>query len=152
MLVVVDDSPEAEVALLFCASRIGHTSGSIVMLYVIEPQEFQHWMGVRDVQVQEETDKARALFRLWRRKLTNAGFENVSTEEVIHEGKRAEELLRVIEEDEDIAILMLGASADTKGPGPLVSSLAAGKIAGTFPIPITIVPGHLTLDEIRAMA
>ena len=46
MLVMVDDSPEAEVALLFCASRIGHTSGSIVMLYVIEPQEFQHWMGV----------------------------------------------------------------------------------------------------------
>ena len=48
--------------------------------------------------------------------------------------------------------MILGASTDTKGPGPLVSSLATGKLAGTFPIPIVIVPGNLTLDELEAMA
>ena len=47
---------------------------------------------------------------------------------------------------------MLGASADSKGPGPLVSSLAAGKTAGTFPIPITIVPGDLSLDDVKSLA
>jgi hypothetical protein len=30
--------------------------------------------------------------------------------------------------------------------------LAAGKTAGTFPIPITIVPGDLTLEEVKALA
>ena len=46
----------------------------------------------------------------------------------------------------------IGASTDAKGPGPLVTSLAVGKQAGSFPIPITIVPGNLALDDIKALA
>ncbi|MFM9847071.1 MAG: universal stress protein [Hyphomicrobiaceae bacterium] len=151
-LVVVDDLPEVEAALNFAASRIEHSSGLLVMLYVIEPQDYQHWMGVRQVQLEEETNKAKAVFRLNRRKLNNAGFEAIVCEEVIREGKKAEEIIKLIDEDEDIAVLVLGAAADAKGPGPLVSSLAAGKVAGTFPIPITIVPGDLGLDDLRALA
>jgi nucleotide-binding universal stress UspA family protein len=151
-LVVVDDVPEVDAALYFAASRIGHTGGQIVFLYVIEPQGFHQWMGVRQTQIDEETNKARALFRLHRRKLNQAGFEQIPTEEVIREGKKAEEIVKLIEEDEDIAIMVLGASTDAKGPGPLVSSLAAGKLAGSFPIPIVIVPGTLTLEDLKAMA
>jgi hypothetical protein len=33
-----------------------------------------------------------------------------------------------------------------------VSSLAAGTTAGKFPIPVTIVPGDLPLEEIAALA
>ena len=152
MLVIVDETPESEVALFFSASRIAHTTGMIVLLYVVEPEDFQHWMGVRQVHIEEETNKAKALFRLMRRKLNNAGFEHIATEEVIREGKTSDEIIKLIDEDEDIAILILGASTDAKGPGPLVSSLAAGKTAGTFPIPITIVPGDLTVEELKAMA
>jgi nucleotide-binding universal stress UspA family protein len=151
-LLVVDESQEVESALYYAASRILRSSGILVMLYVIEPQEFQHWVGVRQVQLEEETNKARALFRLFRRKLHNVGFENIPVEEVVREGSKPEELLKVIEEDEDIAILVLGAATDPKGPGPLVSSLAAGRAAGSFPIPITIVPGNLALEEILTLA
>ena len=151
-LVVVDDLPEVETALYFAASRIQHSSGQIVMLYVIEPQDYQHWMGVQQVQLEEETNKAKAVFRLNRRKLNNAGFDAIVSEEVIREGKKSEELLKLIDEDEDIAILVLGAAVDAKGPGPLVSSLATGKAAGTYPVPITIVPGNLTLEDVRSLA
>ena len=151
-LVVVDESPEVETALYFAASRISHSTGSIALLYVIEPQDYQHWVGVRQVQLEEETNKAKALFRLMRRKLTLAGFDDLVSDEVIIEGKIAEEIVKLIEKDQDIGILVLGAAADSKGPGPLVSSLATGKMAGTFPIPITIVPGDLTLDEVKALA
>jgi len=151
-LLIVDDSDEVEAALYYAASRIGHSSGSISMLYVIEPQGFQHWVGVRQVQLDEETTKAKALFRLFRRKLSLAGFENIEIEEVIREGNKADEILKQIDEDDDIAILVLGAAANAKGPGPLVTSLAAGSSAGTFPIPITVVPGTLKLEEIRALA
>ena len=151
-LLVVDESAEVESALYYSASRIQHSSGSITMLYVIEPQEFQHWMGVKQVHVEEQTNKAKALFRLFRRKLSLAGFENVAVEEVIREGKTAEQLIEFIDADEDVAILVLGAATDVQGPGPLVSSLAAGKAAGSFPIPITIVPGNLSLDDIKALA
>jgi nucleotide-binding universal stress UspA family protein len=122
------------------------------MLYVIEPQEFQHWVGVRQVQLEEETSKARALFRLFKRKLHNVGFENIPVEEVIREGTKADELMKLIDEDEDIAILVLGASVDPVGPGPLVSSLALGRVAGSFPIPITVVPGNLALEDILTLA
>ncbi len=151
-LLIVDDSAEVESALYFAASRIAHSGGVIVMCYVIQPQGFQHWMGVRQVQLEEESNTARALFRLFRRKLNLAGFEGVEIEEVIREGSTAEEILKLIEDDDDIALLVLGASVDSKGPGPLVSSLASGSRAGTFPVPITIVPGNLTLELIRSLA
>lgn len=152
MLVIVDDSQEVEAALFFCASRIAHSSGVIVMLHVIEPQDFQTWMGVQQLHVEEETNKAKARFRLLRRKLGLAGFDSVAIDEVVREGLLTEEITKEIENDPDIGIMVLGASVDPKGPGPLVSSLAASNRAGTFPIPITIVPGGLTPDELRALA
>ncbi len=151
-LVIVDDSSEVEAALYFAASRISHGSGSIALLYVIEPQDYQHWVGVRQVQLEEETNKAKALFRMFRRKLTLAGFEDMISDDIIREGKTAEEIIKVIEEDQDIGILVLGAAVDSKGPGPLVTALATGKTAGTFPIPITIVPGNLGLDDVKSLA
>lgn len=151
-LLIVDDSEEVNAALFYAASRVLHSGGSIVMLYVIEPQDFQHWMGVRQVQMEEETAKAKAVFRLFRRKLNQEGFEDVVTEEVVLDGTKVEAITATIEDDEDVAILVLGASTDTAGPGPLVSSLAAGTEAGNFPIPVTIVPGHLTLEEIQTLA
>jgi len=151
-LLIVDESPEVEAALFFVASRIAHSGGTAILLYVIEPQDYQHWMGVRQKQLEEETNKAKAVFRLFRRKLNTAGFEDILTEEIIREGKLAEEIIKLIDEDEDIAILVLGAATDAKGPGPLVSSLATGKAAGSFPIPVTVVPGHLSLDEIKRLA
>ena len=59
-LLIVDDSQEVESALYYAASRVLHSSGSILMLYVIEPQQYQHWAGVRQVQIEEETAKAKA--------------------------------------------------------------------------------------------
>jgi nucleotide-binding universal stress UspA family protein len=151
-LIVVDESQEVESALFYAASRMQRSSGSVVMLYVIEPGELQHWAGVRQVQLEEETTKAKALFRLFRRKLGLAGFENVETEEVIREGRLADEVVKAIAEDEDIAVLVLAASAEAKEPGPLVASLAAGRAAGGFPVPVTVVPGQLSLAEIKALA
>ena len=151
-LLVIDESQEVESAFYYAASRAQRSSGSLVMLYVIEPGDYQHWMGVRQMQLEEETTKAKAIFRLFRRKLNLAGFEEVACEEVIRQGKTADEVLKLIADDEDIAILVLGAASDAKGPGPLVSSFAAGKMAGGFPIPVTVVPGKLLLEEIKALA
>jgi nucleotide-binding universal stress UspA family protein len=151
-LVVVDETPECESALAFAASRAQRTKGGLALLYVVEPGDFQHWLGVEEIAREEGMNKAKAVFRLFSRKLKNMGFDKLEAEEIIREGKKDEEIFALIEEDEDIAILVLGASKDPSGPGPLVSSLAAGKYAGEFPVPITIVPGDLTLEEIKGLA
>ena len=151
LLVIVDESPEVEGALFYAAGRASHTEGQIALLYVIEPDN-QFWDAVRQVQLDEQTNKAKALFRLFRRKLANAGYDKVVVEEVIREGKLVDTIRQQIEDDEDVAVLVLGASREATGPGPLVASLATGATAGKFPIPITIVPGELSLEEIQALA
>jgi hypothetical protein len=92
------------------------------------------------------------VFRLFGRKLKAMGFETMVPEEIVREGLKAEEITKLIEEDEDIGVLVLGASKDPSGPGPLITTLAVGRLAGTFPVPITVVPGHLSIEEIFALA
>jgi nucleotide-binding universal stress UspA family protein len=151
-LLIIDEAPEVECAINFAASRAAHSGGSLVLLYVIEPQGYQHWMGVQQIHTDEETAKAKALFRLHRRKLNQIGFEAVECEELVMEGPKVEVITEAIDTDEDIALMVLGASIDPKGPGPLVSTLVGGKAAGQFPIPITVVPGGLSLEYIKALA
>src|SRR5262249_16854005 len=98
LLVVVDESPEEEGALYYRAGRALPEGGRIVLLYVIEPEN-QFWDAVRQAQLDEQTNKARALFRLFRRKLNNAGYDKVSLEEVIREGKLTDGIQQQIEED-----------------------------------------------------
>ena len=117
------------------------------LLYVIEP-ESQFWEGVRQAQLEEQTSKARVVFRLLRRELNNNGFEAVATEELIREGKKAEVILKQIDEDEDISVLVLGASTEASGPSPLVAAFTRGPI----PIPVTIVPGDSAIDDMKAPA
>ena len=151
-LVVVDETPECERALAFAAGRAEHTGGGLALLYVVEPGDFQHWLGVEEIAREEGVSKAKAVFRLFGRKLKKLGFEKMQPEKIIRKGNKAEEILALIEEDADIAILVLGASKDPAGPGPLVSMLVAGKYTAEFPIPITLVPGTLTEEEIQALA
>ena len=61
LLVIVDETPEVEGALFYAAGRVLHTGGTIVLLYVIEPDN-QFWEGVRQVQLEEQTNKAQGAF------------------------------------------------------------------------------------------
>lgn len=151
-LVIVDESPEGETALYYAARRATKTGGRLALLYVIQPAEMTHWLGVEEAFREEQNNKARAVFRLLQRKLKGWGFEDMVAEEIIREGQKADEIMKLINEDQDFGILVLGASTDPSGPGPLVSSLAVGSKAGTFPVPITVVPGSLTIDEVKGLA
>ncbi len=151
-LVVVDETPEGETALYYAARRAWRTGGGLALLFVIQPPKMIHWLGVKEAFREEQHNKARAVFRLVSRKLKTWGFDDVVPEEIVREGQLADEIVKLIEDDQDVGVLVLGASADPTGPGVLVSSLAAGTQAGTFPIPITIVPGDLTLEEIAGLS
>ena len=74
----------------------------------------------------------------------------VMLQRVIREGEKAHELLALIEDDEDIAVLVLAAATGSEGPGPLISTFS--KNAGEFPIPIVIVPGNLSDADLDTMS
>jgi hypothetical protein len=68
----------------------------------------------------------------------------------VREGNVRDELLKLVDEEPSISILVLAADAGTGGPGPLVTALT-GKFAGKLHIPLTIVPGSLTEEEVDAI-
>ncbi len=148
-LVVVDGTPESERALHFAAKRAEHTGGGVILLAVISPADFQHWLGVENIMREEAEEEAQQI--LLKRVAEAEACSGITPEMVIREGEVAEEILHLIDEDEDIAILVLGASIENDGPGPLVSRIAGGG-AGTFPIPVTIVPGDLDDELIDSLA
>jgi nucleotide-binding universal stress UspA family protein len=148
-LVVIDDSPECDRAVYFSSRRALRIGAAVIMLRVIETHDRnQQWLGVADIMRAEAHEEANAV--LDRHAARSSSITGVQPERVIREGDKAQELLKLIEEDEDIAILVLAASVEKEGPGPLVSSLA--KTAGEFPVPIAIVPGHLSDEDLDSMS
>jgi nucleotide-binding universal stress UspA family protein len=143
-LVMVDESEEMRNALRFACRRAQHTQGRVALLYVIEPVEFQHWLGVGRVM----EDEARAEAERRMQTLGAEVFAQTGAMPIIHirEGARAEELAKLVAEDPTISLLVI-ATAVGSNPGPIVTYLMSN-IGKSFRIPVTLVPGQLTADEI----
>ena len=146
-LVVIDDTEECERAVYWAAKRAGRTKSQLIMLRVIETSDRnQQWLGVADIMKAEEMDAANKALDKYAAEAKKIA--HLTPDRVIREGDTAEEVVKLIDEDADIAILVLAAGTGKEGPGPLVSNLA--KTAGTFPIPVALVPGHLSDEDIDA--
>ena len=148
-LVVVDETEEHRLAVRYAARRAAHTGGKLALLYVIEPAELQQWLAIEELARAERREAAEELLQsLCEDILPVAGSMPIV---YIREGRRREELLALINEDPTISILVLAAGTGAEGPGPLVSNLT-GKAAARLRIPITIVPGGLSLQEVEALS
>ncbi len=144
-LVVVDASKEMHNALHFACRRAQSTGGRVALLYVMERADFQHWMAVEEKMRSERRAEAEEVLQhLASEVLALAGKLPIL---YVREGSARDVIFEVIQEEPRIAVLVLGAGTGKKGPGPLVTSLA-GKMSGKFPIPITVVPGNLTEEQI----
>jgi nucleotide-binding universal stress UspA family protein len=148
-LVVVDETPEHRIAVHYAARRAAHTGGRLAMLYVIEPTELQHFRAIEELARAERRETAEELVaRLCEEIAPIAGSMPIV---YIREGRRRDELLALINEEPTISILVLAAATGPEGPGPLVSYLT-GKPAARLRIPITIVPGGLSVDQLDALS
>jgi len=146
-LAVIDRTPESKLALRFVARRAEHTGGIVTLLCVAGPADFQQWAGVERVMREEALQEAERLLHD-AAKVVNE-LSGVMPELLVREGRLAEEVVNVIKGDPAISILVLGSGLSNEGPGPLVSLI--GQV-NAYPIPVTIVPGHLTDEQIDALA
>jgi nucleotide-binding universal stress UspA family protein len=147
-LVVVDETEEMRVALRYASRRAKATGGRVALLYVIDPSEFEHFMGVREIMRDEKRQEAEETIK----KLGDVIVGDSGQIPVVYmrEGNRRDELLKILDEEPAISILVLGAGTGPEGPGPLISHMI-GKAAGKVRVPITIVPGHLTDEQLSAV-
>lgn len=147
-LAVIDDTPECSRAVYYAARRAKNSQGGLVLLYVIANADFQQWLGVEAIMRAEATAEAESALAKAAETVREA--IGIEAEMVIREGAPAEEIHRLIDEDRDIAILVLASGSAKDGPGPLVSMLASR--AAAFPIPVTVLPDVLTNDDIDALS
>ncbi len=148
-LVVVDDSEEMKVALRFACRRARHTDGRVALLYVTEPTEFQHFMGVGDLLREEARSRAEQYVQ----RIAGQVKEISGRLPIVYlrDGDRRDELLRLIQQEPSISILVLAASPLGSSPGPLISALT-GKFVSRLSIPLTVVPGNLSDTAIDAIS
>lgn len=147
-LAVVDQSDEFRVAVRYAAKRALNTGGRVALLYVAEPAEFQHWQAVEDLMREELRQKAEATLQQWSKPVQE--WSGKTPVLFAREGNARDELLKVLAEEKSVSILVLATAAGKKGPGPLISALT-GKLWKKLTIPLTIVPGGLSDEEIDAL-
>ena len=145
-LVVVDKTPESVVALRFAARRAQHTGGRVTLLCPAQPPDFQQWRGVEEIMKDEAHADAEEM--IYAAAQTVNELSGLMPELLIPYGTVAECLPKLIKEDPDISILVLASGTAKEGPGPLVSMFAS-TVQG---IPVTIVPGNFTPEQVDALA
>lgn len=148
-LVVVDESPEMRNALHYACRRAKRTGGRVALLYVMPPPEGQTWGSVAELMRDEARQQAEEIVARY----ADIAATLTGQPPAIHirEGKSRDELLKLLEEDRSICVLVLGSSSSTEGPGPLVAAFI-GKSGSQLRIPLTIVPGALSEAEIDAIS
>ena len=141
-LVVIDETPEARIALRFAARRAAKTGGAVELLAVILPQEFVQWGGVQAAMEEEARLRAEALVAAAAGEIVDeAGIRPAIT---VRQGEPIEVVRERLATGDPVQALVLGAAVGGS-PGPLVAHFA-GNIAGDLPCPLMIVPGSLS-DE-----
>ena len=147
-LVVIDDSPEARVALRFAARRAAKTQGQIEVLAVVEPQEFVQWGGVQAAIEEEQR------FRIESSVLSAVGeivdAAGIRPVILVQQGEPVAVVRSLVGTRLDIAALVLGA-APNGPPGPLVAGFT-GPDSGKLPCPVMIIPGGLSDERLEQLS
>lgn len=144
-LVVVDDSPERHTALRYACLRAKYGGGRVALLRVVEEAGTVEWAGVEAMLQEERRDEAEKLLSALAAEVQDitGGMPIL----LIREGDPRDELLALLEEDPRISILILASSSAGSGPGPLISALT-GRYSPRLRVPLTIVPGNLSEEEL----
>lgn len=146
-LVVLDDSTECLNAMRFAAMRAARTGGGVEVLAVIPPEEFNHWVGVGEIMREEARQRIEAHFDVFAKWMRDK--QGVDPELVIREGEPVREIISQVQDDPEVGVLVLGAGTDG-GPGPLVTELTRN--SGSLPMPITVVPGGMSKEQLEAVS
>jgi len=145
-LVVVDKTTECAVALRFATRRAQHTGGRVTLMAAAAPGEFQQWRGVEEIMRDEAHAEAEALLHNAAKAVNELA--GIMPELVILHGRVTDCLVQLLKQDSDISILVLASGIAKEGPGPLVTMFGTAVQS----IPVTIVPGNFTEQQIDALA
>lgn len=149
-LVVADESEEFPNALVYAGLLAKRTGWRLVMLRVIEPSDPAPWASITEEMRRQAHDAAESMTQRFAAEVwAECG---VTAEPVLSEGELKPELRKLLEQDASIKLVVLASAAGPGGPGPLVSQLGKSQGFGRRAVPVLVVPGALSREEIRTLA
>ena len=147
-LVVADNSKELHQALYYAARRAATAGGEIALFRCIEPIEGQLWGGVTEIMEAETEQASKALLQELSDYCEKLGAPKPRT--FVKKGIIHEELFNLINSEQSIRVLVLGVSTEHGNPGPLINYII-NKGSNECRVPITIVPGNLSDEQIDSL-
>lgn len=144
-LIVADESEEFETVLRYTSHRAKATGSHVGIVYVMGGEDFVHWSGIEErVRAEQREQAEKYLYQVAARLHDIDGLQAIL---FLEEGERIDAILKVIKENPAIKLLILGGNTKARTPGPLVTYFT-GKGMSSMPIPLVIVPDHLTSEQI----
>ncbi len=145
-LVCVDTTDECKVALKFACMRAKNSGGSVLLLYVIEPKELQHFVGIEKIMAKEAKEEAKNVLA----ELAESAMKdfNLKVQTITSNGKKYNQIVDLINKDKSISVLVLGEAPDGMGSNDLINKFTAG-LTRSINIPLTIVPGNLSIEDLE---
>ena len=146
-LVIIDETEEARKALRFAMRWAQASSGSVQILAIVQPQNFNAFGGVQATIEQEARDRAEAI--------ATSAAGNVYSESgkmpniAVKVGEASRIVRDYLTEHPDVLALVLGAASEGP-PGPLVSHFSAH--TGSLPCPLVILPVSMAVEDVDRIA
>ncbi len=144
ILVAVDGSRPAENALRFAADlcrRMGH---DLVALRVINIPRLSHWIAVHERMNHELEDEAH---RILSHAEAVAKQHQVAIQTLVRKGFPDEEIIKTVNEDKEIFLVILGSSGRDLTGRRMLGSIAEAvvrEVSRSLPCPVVVVP---SVDE-----
>lgn len=144
-LVCVNSEKYSETALHFAAKLAKNNNGSVTILHVIEPADYQSFGGVAAAMRSEQIQETEKLLDYLSQKVRD--WSNITPCLLATEGIIENEIIAAVKNDPSINMLVVGVASSSSSKSkilpPLVSSLGS-----KLSIPLLIVPGNMTKTKI----
>ena len=141
LLICVDDSSEFSEAMNYACKHAQKNKSGLILLYVIEEENFRHWKGVESIMREEQKDQAKEILNKYLSDIKKSYSFNVKT--IIKRGEKLDIILKTLNNKRlKIKNLILGLAIDNPENNKIISSLT-GNLRKRLSLPITIVPGNI---------
>lgn len=142
--IVVDGTPEKELALRYAAHRAKANNGRVALIHIVREPMFQPWGNVQD-QIKSELRK-KVEDVMWN--AANLVYELGAGMCAMHlaQGDRIETIITMLNENPASKMFVL-ASSSKKPPGPLVKYFTT-KGVSRMQVPLVIIPQGLDVSDI----
>ena len=141
LLVYVDESEEFLEAMKYACELAQTDSLGIILLYIIQDENFRHWKGVENIMREEQKNEAKEVLEKYILYIKDNYKLHVKS--YIKTGEKLEVLIKTLKgKRTKVKNLVLGLAMDKTENNKVISSLT-GILRKKLTLPIIIVPGKV---------